>query len=143
MNFEKKLNIPESAKFNYLGSFLIGIIFAFGWVPCVGMILSGILMMASRLDTLFQGIMLLLSLIHIYTGLKKVRKVISHPHATAQCRSFLNNRLPGAEIIAANSTAEAVKKILDLDDDFAAIGTRVAAEFYDLKICLLYTSRCV
>jgi prephenate dehydratase len=68
------------------------------------------------------------------TGLKKVRKVISHPHATAQCRSFLNNRLPGAEIIAANSTAEAVKKILDLDDDFAAIGTRVAAEFYDLKI---------
>jgi len=60
-NFEKKLNIPESAKFNYLGSFLIGIIFAFGWVPCVGMILSGILMMASRLDTLFQGIMLLLA----------------------------------------------------------------------------------
>jgi len=48
------------------------------------------------------------------TGLKKVRKVISHPHATAQCRSFLNNRLPGAEIIAANSTAEAVKKLVNI-----------------------------
>ncbi len=61
LNFEKKLSVPESAKFNYLGSFLIGIIFAFGWVPCVGMILSGILMMASRLDTFLQGVFLLLA----------------------------------------------------------------------------------
>jgi len=61
LNFEKKFNIPESAKFNYLGSLLIGIIFAFGWVPCVGMILSAILMLASRLDTLWQGISLLLA----------------------------------------------------------------------------------
>lgn len=61
LNFEKKFNIPESAKFNYLGSFLIGIIFSFGWVPCIGMILSGILLLASRLDTLAQGIFLLLA----------------------------------------------------------------------------------
>jgi cytochrome c-type biogenesis protein len=28
LNFEKKINIPQSAKYNYLGSFLIGIIFS-------------------------------------------------------------------------------------------------------------------
>lgn len=61
LNFEKKFNIPQSAKYNYLGSFLIGIIFSFGWVPCIGMILSGILLLASRLDTLAQGIFLLLA----------------------------------------------------------------------------------
>jgi cytochrome c-type biogenesis protein len=59
LNFEKKLKIPDSAKFNYLGSLLIGIIFAFGWVPCVGMILSSILMLASKLETITQGILLL------------------------------------------------------------------------------------
>jgi len=61
LNFEKKFNIPESAKYNYLGSFLIGIIFSFGWVPCIGMILSGILLLASKLSTLTQGIFLLLA----------------------------------------------------------------------------------
>ena len=61
LNFEKKFNIPESAKYNYLGSFLIGIIFSFGWVPCIGMILSGILLLASKLSTLSQGIFLLLA----------------------------------------------------------------------------------
>jgi len=61
LNFEKKFNIPESAKYNYLGSFLIGIIFSFGWVPCIGMILSGILLLASQLSTLTQGILLLLA----------------------------------------------------------------------------------
>jgi len=61
LNFEKKFNIPEAAKYNYLGSFLIGIIFSFGWVPCIGMILSGILLLASQLSTLTQGIFLLLA----------------------------------------------------------------------------------
>lgn len=61
LNFEKKFNIPQSAKYNYLGSFLIGIIFSFGWVPCIGMILSGILFLASRLNTLAKGIYLLLA----------------------------------------------------------------------------------
>lgn len=66
--------------------------------------------------------------------LKKIRKIVSHPHASAQCRAFLNNELPGVEIIAANSTAEAVKKIIDLDDHTAAIGTKIAAELYGLTI---------
>lgn len=42
-----------------LGSFLIGFAFAFGWTPCIGPILAGILLLAGSQDTLAQGILLL------------------------------------------------------------------------------------
>ena len=67
-------------------------------------------------------------------GLKKIKKVISHPHATAQCRKFLSTNLKGAEIIAANSTAEAVKILKKENYDIAAIGTKIAAKIYNLEI---------
>jgi len=66
--------------------------------------------------------------------LGKIRRIISHPHATAQCRKFLAANLKGVEIIAANSTAEAVKILKKEDDDVAAIGTKTAAKIYDLEI---------
>ena len=59
LNLEKRLRMPESLKSGYLSSFLFGIIFSFGWIPCVGIILSGILLLASKLDTLLEGILLL------------------------------------------------------------------------------------
>jgi len=59
LNMEKRLHMPESLKTGYLWSFLFGVIFSFGWVPCVGMILSAILLLASRMETLGQGILLL------------------------------------------------------------------------------------
>jgi prephenate dehydratase len=66
--------------------------------------------------------------------LGKVRRIISHPHATAQCRKFLAANLKGVEIVAANSTAEAVKILKKEDDDVAAIGTKIAAKIYGLEI---------
>lgn len=48
-------------KFGYLGSLLVGMIFAFGWTPCVGPILSSILVYASTLKSLPQATMLLLA----------------------------------------------------------------------------------
>src|SRR4030066_1267971 len=59
LNIEKRFNIPANLKSGYLGSFIIGVVFSFGWVPCVGMILSGILLLASQLETLLQGVLLL------------------------------------------------------------------------------------
>ena len=41
------------------GSFLIGFAFAFGWTPCIGPILAGILAVAATRDTVFQGMFLL------------------------------------------------------------------------------------
>jgi len=41
------------------GSFLLGFAFAFGWTPCIGPILTGILALAATRETLFQGMFLL------------------------------------------------------------------------------------
>jgi len=59
LNFEKRFNMSPTLKKGYIWSFLFGVIFSFGWVPCVGLILSSILLLASKLDTLKQGILLL------------------------------------------------------------------------------------
>jgi cytochrome c-type biogenesis protein len=59
LNLEKRFSMPAAIGSGYTGSFIFGVIFSFGWVPCVGIILSGILLMASRLETLLQGILLL------------------------------------------------------------------------------------
>ncbi|MGH2684189.1 MAG: prephenate dehydratase, partial [Actinomycetota bacterium] len=68
-------------------------------------------------------------------GLADIKRVISIPHATAQCRAFLQRELPGAETVAANSTAEAARTIGERRaPDEAAIGTALAAKLYDLDV---------
>jgi cytochrome c-type biogenesis protein len=42
-----------------VGSFLLGFAFAFGWTPCIGPILAGILAVAATRGTVFQGMFLL------------------------------------------------------------------------------------
>jgi cytochrome c-type biogenesis protein len=42
------------------GSFIIGLAFAFGWTPCIGPILAGILAVAASGRTIMNGIILLL-----------------------------------------------------------------------------------
>jgi cytochrome c-type biogenesis protein len=44
----------------FLGAMLVGIAFAFGWTPCIGPILSGILFLAGSQDTVGKGVRLLL-----------------------------------------------------------------------------------
>lgn len=62
--------------------------------------------------------------------LDEITKVISHPHATAQCRGWLRRNLPGRELEAANSTASAVEKVASSSEPWAAIGTRLAGAKY-------------
>jgi len=64
----------------------------------------------------------------------KIRKIISHPHATAQCKNYISTYLKGAEIVAANSTAEAIKILKKEENGIAAIGTKTAARIYGLQI---------
>ena len=68
-------------------------------------------------------------------GLGDVRRVMSIPHATAQCRSFLARELPGVELVPSNSTAEAAQEVgTTRPPDMAAIGTRLAAKLYGLEV---------
>jgi cytochrome c-type biogenesis protein len=43
----------------YLASFVVGLIFALGWTPCIGPILAGILLLAAQARTLGSGVLLL------------------------------------------------------------------------------------
>lgn len=67
-------------------------------------------------------------------SLAEIDNVISHPQALAQCRSFLENNLTDYQIHSSNSTAEAVKKLSELDDSWAAIGNLQAAKQYQLQV---------
>ncbi len=62
--------------------------------------------------------------------LDQIAKVVSHPHANAQCRIWLRNNLPGVEVEAANSTANAVERVAESDQPWAAIGNHLAADTY-------------
>jgi prephenate dehydratase len=72
---------------------------------------------------------------HLIAGgpldLADVTRVLSHPQATAQCALFLRDRLPGAELVAATSTAEAVRLVRHSPEPWVALGSRLAAELYD------------
>jgi prephenate dehydratase len=61
-------------------------------------------------------------------------RVLSHPHATAQCQHWLRAHAPGAEIVAANSTADAVRTVSGADEPWAAIGTLRAADLYGCQV---------
>jgi prephenate dehydratase len=67
--------------------------------------------------------------------LEQVKAVVSIPVATAQCLRFLGEHLPGAELRAANSTADAARLVGEqADDGLAAIAPRVAAQLYGLEV---------
>jgi prephenate dehydratase len=82
--------------------------------------------------------------------LSKIQTIVSHPHVPGQCTHFLRERVPHARIAAASSTAEAVRIVAErgaLSTDgkqpkdeaegiqqWAAIGTRLAAELYDCEV---------
>lgn len=66
-----------------------------------------------------------------------LRRVLSHPHATAQCQDFLRAAAPAATIVATNSTADAVRIVGGPEGDpegDAAIGTLRAAELYGCAV---------
>jgi prephenate dehydratase len=67
--------------------------------------------------------------------LDDIKTVVSFPHATAQCRGFLNQHLPGVQAQATNSTADAARSLAENGNGHtAAIGTAHAAEVYGLEV---------
>jgi len=54
----KKFEGPQKAA-SFIGAFALGLSFAFGWTPCIGPILGGILALAADSETLTRGVLLL------------------------------------------------------------------------------------
>jgi cytochrome c-type biogenesis protein len=55
---EKRIHI-NTKPINFAGAFIVGIAFAFGWTPCIGPILAGILTVAAAQESVGRGILLL------------------------------------------------------------------------------------
>ncbi|MDI6782579.1 MAG: cytochrome c biogenesis protein CcdA [bacterium] len=60
LQYEKRFH-AQKKPLTLLGSFLVGMAFAFGWSPCIGPILAAILIYAGAQETVHIGILLLAS----------------------------------------------------------------------------------
>lgn len=69
------------------------------------------------------------------TSMGDIRRVLSFPHASAQCRRYLAENLPGVEVVPTNSTAEAARIVGERHEPgTAALAPRLAADLYGLKV---------
>lgn len=73
------------------------------------------------------------SLLARFKGMKKIKRVYSHPQVFAQCQGWLARHLPLASLIETGSTSGAARQALT-DEEGAAIGSRLAAVTYGLHV---------
>lgn len=65
----------------------------------------------------------------------EVKTIISHPHAIAQCKKFINKNYPSARIELSNSTSKAANEVAGgKKRDTAIIGSKAVSRIYGLKI---------
>lgn len=62
--------------------------------------------------------------------LERIEVVLSHPQANAQCARFIREQLPGAEVRSLSSTGDAVRKVCEGEQPWAALGSAAAARAY-------------
>lgn len=67
--------------------------------------------------------------------IKKIKKIISHPQALAQCQNFINKHF-GCDIeqVEKASTSKAAQELESFDDSYAAIANKRTAELYKLNL---------
>jgi chorismate mutase/prephenate dehydratase len=65
--------------------------------------------------------------------LARIERVYSHPQALAQCRAWLAESLPRAQLVVAPSTSAAAREAAE-DDQSAAVASRLAAELAGLDV---------
>ena len=65
--------------------------------------------------------------------LAEVQRIYSHPQALEQCRRWLENNCPKAQLVEVSSTARAAQMVTE-ETHAAAIASGAAAELYQLKV---------
>ena len=66
----------------------------------------------------------------------EIKTVYSHPQSLGQCREFLNQNLPNANLVASLSNSAAVEEMMNASDNAAAISSDQAAKIYGAKILM-------
>lgn len=59
LNFEKKIHIRKKP-FGFLGSFVLGLVFAAGWTPCLGPLAAAVITFASQTKSVSHAVLLML-----------------------------------------------------------------------------------
>jgi cytochrome c-type biogenesis protein len=54
LNYERRCHIEKKPS-GFIGAYVLGLAFAFGWTPCVGPVLASILLVAASGDTIWYG----------------------------------------------------------------------------------------
>ncbi|MBI3333217.1 MAG: cytochrome c biogenesis protein CcdA [Candidatus Omnitrophica bacterium] len=121
LQYEKKLEVKQRP-LTAVGAFLVGAAFAFGWTPCIGPILAGILALASTQQTLGQG-MLLLSVYSLGLGIPFLATSLG-VQAFFGFFSRFRRYLRGVEV--ASGLLLLAVGILILTDRLAALGQHLA-----------------
>ena len=74
-------------------------------------------------------------LAHDAVTLEQIERVVSFPHAAAQCHRYLAEALDQVTVVAANSTADAARELAGSGArDTAVIATALAASTYGLNV---------
>jgi len=73
------------------------------------------------------------NLVSLTGKIEDIKKIYSHPQATAQCRGWLESNLPKIPVIEASSTARAAE-IAAQDPGAGAIASELAAISYGLRV---------
>lgn len=68
-----------------------------------------------------------------FKGLENVERICAHEQSLAQCRGWIREHLPHAELIGMSSNAAGARRARD-EEGTAAIGPAVAADVYELGI---------
>jgi prephenate dehydratase len=66
--------------------------------------------------------------------LSEITEIHSHSHAIAQCHQYLHQNIPNANLRFRSSTGRAAEIISESDEPIVAIGNKLAAQEYGLKI---------
>ncbi len=66
---------------------------------------------------------------------EEIKVILSHPQGLGQCRQFLKDQFPAAELRTTGSTSHAAKLATEFDE-MAAIASPETAEMYDLNIII-------
>lgn len=70
------------------------------------------------------------------TNISGIKKIYSHSHAIPQCKKFIRENIPGAQLQSVSSTADGIRLAANAADDecIAAIGSLAGAELYGLEV---------
>lgn len=123
---QKKIDFKHTTVGN-TGAFALGLAFAFGWTPCVGPILAGILTLAATEETLLRGVLLLLA----YSGGIAIPFLLTAFLISGFMKAFRKFRryVKWAQVLA--GAILIVVGILIFTDNFASLIRYVPDFFYD------------